>query len=329
MTERHSIKKFRDTNLGIVRLNKLADSNKDMKIFIGDKQVWPIGFDTYGHPIISESNFAYYLAKKQNTERRGESLVPTIEYEEKVFCMRSEAYDAEEAFIRALEAKDAKEDEKDKIALKNLKQVLNYRKHAAFCKKEMHTFVLYGHYVLASNGHVYILKESKEVYDKEVVMVDPETISYTEEIHIPSERDTCGICGKKFTIKDVENFSISINENSVKTHINCFKELKVETEHQTASQIIDAVYDGRPESRVESEYDTEKSKIRNWFIYKTNQGTIKISFKTKVIVIEWEDNFKPFNMSIFDGERVTKYDRGIHAWSKDDAIRYVAMAKKA
>ena len=79
--------------------------------------------------------------------------------------------------------------------------------------------------------------------------------------------------------------SISINENSVKTHINCFKELKVATEHQTASQIIDAVYDGRPEVIVESEYDTEKSKTRNWFIYKTNQGTIKISFKTKVIVI--------------------------------------------
>lgn len=48
-----------------------------------------------------------------------------------------------------------------------------------------------------------------------------------------------------------------------------------------------------------------------------------------MIVIKWHDNFKPFNMKIFADERVTKFDRGIHAWSKDDAIRYLGMAKKA
>lgn len=322
MQERHSIKRFRETNLGIIRLEKLADPSKDMKIFIGEKQVWPISFDTYGHPIISESNFAYYLSEKQNTERRGESLVPIVEYENKCFCIIRSAYDSEEAILTAISSEND--------ALKHLKQILIERKQAAFCGKELDTFVLYGKYVLSSNGHTYVLKNSKGIPQQDVAKVNNiEDISYTEEIHIPSENDTCDICGKKFTIEDVQQFSISANESSVKTHKVCLEDFKKATEHQIASQIVDAVYDGRPVSEIKSDYDSEESKFKTWYVYKTNQGTIRICFRTKVIVIEWEDNFKPFNMSIFDNERVTKYDRGIHAWSKDDAIRYLSMAKKA
>lgn len=96
-----------------------------------------------------------------------------------------------------------------------------------------------------------------------------------------------------------------------------------------ASQIIDAVYDDKPEVEVRKEWDEEDQKEKIWYCYKTNQGTISIRFKNKVIVLEWHNNFKPFSMNIFKDERVTKYDRGIHAWSRDDAIRYLSMAKRA
>lgn len=320
--ERHSIKKFRETNLGIIRLNKLADSDKDMQIFIGKKEIWPISYDSYGHPIISANNFAYYLAEKQNVERRGESLVPTVEYEERCFCIKRELYDSPKAILDAVSS--------PKDALKYLKQILIQRKLAAFCGKELSTFVLYGKYVLASDGQTYVLESSKLLIEEVVVKIeDIETISYKEEIHIPSERDKCDICGKKFTIEDVQNFAISANENSVKTHKDCLKDFEQATENQLASQIIDAVYDERPESEIINEYEEEEGKNVKWYAYNTPQGTIKIRFKRKVIVVEWLDNFKPFNMTIFNNERVTKYDRGIHAWSKDDAIRYISMAKKA
>lgn len=320
--ELHSIKKFRETNLGIIRLNKLADPNKEMRIFIGEKQIWPISYDSYGHPIISANNFAYYLAEKQNTERRGDSLVPTIEYEERYFCIRRSLYDSEEAILTAISS--------ESDALKYLKQILIQRKLATFCGKELDTFVLYGKYVLSSNGHTYVLKESKDIPQQDVVKINNiKDISYKEEIHIPSEQDKCDICGQKFTIDDVKNLVIAANEDSVKKHIVCLNDYKQAIENQMASQIIDAVYDGRPESEIINEYEEEEGKNVKWYVYNTPQGTIKIRFKRKVIVVEWLDNFKPFNMTIFNEERVTKYDRGIHAWSKDDAIRFISMAKKA
>ena len=60
-SEIHTIRNFRGSNLGIIRLNKLAYPDKSkIKITIGGRDVKPIAFDTYGHPIRSESNFVYY-----------------------------------------------------------------------------------------------------------------------------------------------------------------------------------------------------------------------------------------------------------------------------
>ena len=93
--ELHSIKKFRSGDLGIIRLNKLAHP-RDIIIQIGDEEFKPIGYDTYGHPIISEENFIYYKALKAIKERQGESLVPVVEYSYQPFCVRREIYDSVE-----------------------------------------------------------------------------------------------------------------------------------------------------------------------------------------------------------------------------------------
>lgn len=345
MKELHSIKPFRkNTNLGIIRLNKLAtpDSEK-MTIKIGDKVVYPKGFDTYGHPVISESNFAYYLAQKENTERRGESFVPSVEYVERQFCYKREIYDSAENLEKAisLPTEDADKDTASKeelqkratlqkSALKNLKEILENRKKAVFCKKiKLNTFVLYNKYVLAEDGRIYEYL-SEETYECDVVQIEnPEKLVIGKELHLPGEADTCDVCGKGFYIEDIKNGEVSENEKCLKVHKKCLHDFIEATQQQQASHIIDAVYNGRPPVEILTCFDEEEKEVVTWFEYKTNQGTIAIRFKRKVIVIKWYDNFKPFNMSIFEGERVTKFDRGIHAWSKDDAIRYLGMAKKA
>lgn len=317
--ERHSIKSFRGTKLGIIRLNELAyPSNDKMKIMVGDSQVFPIGFDTYGHPIISESNFAYYQAQKENTERQGESFVPTVEYEIAPFCIKKSCYDCNPNINKSIEIAEISD-------LKSLKQILIFRKQAVFTGETLNNFLLYNKYLLSRNGKIYEY-QPKTNYEKDIVMLSEEIdTSSLKETHLPGENDKCDICGKEFSLGDVKNFAISENEKCAKVHKKCLCDYTQALEHQKASRIIDSVYDGKPISEVIK--DEEKN--ITWFAYKTEQGTISIRFKTKVIVIEWKDNFKPFNMSIFDNERVTKFDRGIHAWSKDDAIRYLGMAKKA
>lgn len=400
--ERHTIKPFRGGNLGIIRLNHLSYPQKEkIKITIGDREFRPIGFDTYGHPIISEDNFTYYKAQKSIVERRGESLVPVIEYEKKSFCIRKDVYDSVQGIEKAIispkkliekeeikkasetmatklckleneieealeylepieeinqeieELKNEFQEKLDKIEqkyketnedqilrLNSFKKLLIYRKQAAFCGENLETFVVFERYVLAPNGHVYLCdkldlcptanEESNQTYEKKVVlsMEDIALLEYSKEVHIPGEGDVCAICGERFSIKDIEDYTISENEECLKVHTECLENFTEAVEHQEASEIIDSVYDGHPESEVISKVD-EDGKKKTWYVYKTNQGTISIRFKRKVIVIEWHDNFKPFHMRIFNDERVTKYDRGIHAWSKKDAIRYLMMAQTA
>lgn len=146
--ELHSIKKFRGSNLGILRLNRIAKTSS-IKIHIGKEEIKPIGFDTYGHPIISEKSFTYYRALKALKERSGESLVPEVEYEPSAFCIRRDVYDSKEG-IEKIETFPEKEQ------LKELKRILIHRKLANFNQKELKTYILYGKYALNSDGRVYM-----------------------------------------------------------------------------------------------------------------------------------------------------------------------------
>lgn len=322
-SEIHTIRNFRGSNLGIIRLNKLAYPDKSkIKITIGGRDVKPIAFDTYGHPIISESNFVYYKALKANADRRADTFLTEVCYEAKPFCVREEIYDSKEEIEKVIKGNE----------LKQLKKLLIYRKQAAFLKMQLHSFLLYGKYVLASNGHIYLAENiSVEDIDVNNVVEIPEKdgISYGKEIHVPGEDDVCAVCGEKFTLNDVAEQLVTENNKLEKVHCKCQDQFTTEVKMKEASQIIDAVYDDKPEVEVRKEWDEEDQKEKIWYCYKTNQGTISIRFKNKVIVLEWHNNFKPFSMNIFKDERVTKYDRGIHAWSRDDAIRYLSMAKRA
>lgn len=346
------------TKLGVLRLKNLACPDKSrMKIMIGNTEIKPIGFDTYGHPIISEENYAYCDALKAIAEREGKFLPVIIEYDKKAFCMKKECYDSKEYIEKALgiddndvseedtsesipktEKERKKEYERDVQILKSFKELLINRKQAAFNKEKLNVFVLFGKYVLTDNGHIKVCEqfETKALEEGQKLgkVIGSDQITQLicgEDVHIPSEKDVCAVCGKNFTIKEVENFLVSENEECAKVHTECHENCIKAINHERASQIIDAVYTGKPKAKCEvgAIYDSEDKEMKTCYTYKTKQGTISIYFRRKVTVIVWHDNFKPFNMSIFDNERVTKFDRGIHAWSTGDAIRYLAMAKNA
>lgn len=356
--EAHTIRKFRGTNFGIIRLNELSRPNK-MKILIGGIEIRAIGYDTYGHPIISESDFLYYKALQYNYKRSEKTFMAEVWYEPDPFCIRRDVYDSIETIQKIVleeetiedvieyinederKKKEAemlkKKEEKQNEKLSELKKLLVYRKRAAFLGADLKSYLLYKTYILSSNGHIYFASDIpceylENLINEDVIELDDKILSKVQlinEVHVPSCCDVCAICGKRFTLNDVKENLITENERVEKVHRKCNNDFTIEVELNTASQIIDAVYDGIPDVEITTEWDDEDKKEKRWYHYKTNQGTISIRFKHKVIVIEWHDNFKPFNMKIFDEERVTKYDRGIHAWSKDDAIRYLSMAKKA
>ncbi len=60
-----------------------------------------------------------------------------------------------------------------------------------------------------------------------------------------------------------------------------------------------------------------------WFLVTTPIGTIKIGWRKRVINIDWSQ--AKLNVgNMFDKEDVTKWNDGIHAWSKEKAIEYLS-----
>lgn len=163
LKELHSIKEFRGSKLGILRLNNLANPSKGIVVRFAGKEFLPISYDTYGHPIVSKQCFEYYKALKGLNEREGESLVPEVEYEPQYFVVRRDVYDSKEAF-ESIEMLPEEEQ------LNRLKEILIYRKKAHFTGKELKTYILYGKYALYEDGHVYICTfDEKEDNQKNVI----------------------------------------------------------------------------------------------------------------------------------------------------------------
>lgn len=342
--ELHSIKPFRGGNLGIIRLNFLSYTDCT-KITVGDEEFYPIGHDTYGHPIISEKNFAYYRALKAIRERDGESLIAEVEYKPQPFCVRSDIYDSAEGIQKII----------DGNSLKEFKKILIYRKQANFYNqvindsekqptfKKMNTFIVFEKYALHSDGHIYMCSYERKVdsiTDQDNLTKDVFDLSAVnnfklhEEVHLPGEDDVCAICGKHFNMEDVRTFSVVEDQNCKKAHRDCLDKYTVAVEYQEASRIIDMVYREYPKSEIITEHDKKSNKDKVWYLYHTKQGDVAIHFKNKVIEIKWFGNFKPFNLkTLFKDEDVTKKSlkdaKVIHAWSSDDAVKYLTMVKKA
>ena len=309
--EFHTMKSFRGTDLGIIRLNKLAiTDNPKMEITIGDERIYPIGFDTYGHPIISSQNYAYYKALKKNYDRDEKTFLLKVTYEYKAFCIRLDVFN-EADIINSIANGNS---------LRKLKEILMLRKQYNFCKKnsnsknELKCFIIFGRYLLETDGHVYLWDEDNK--------------KKGPEVHIPGEDDVCATCGKHFNIQDVRDANITEDDQACKYHKSCYDKYVQELQLCKASQIMDVVYENIPSYDIIP--DNDGNEKFNWYCYHTTQGDIALRFKTKVISIKWYDNFKPFDVKkVFKKEPVTKFNRGIHAWSPEDAIRYLSMAKEA
>ena len=70
-----------------------------------------------------------------------------------------------------------------------------------------------------------------------------------------------------------------------------------------------------------------------WFLFHTIDGDIIMGWRKRVISIEWQKNYKPFDLNkLFGNEDVTKWEedgkRGIHAWGEDKAYEYLKRVLK-
>ena len=323
--EFHAAKPFRGGGLGIFRLDNLAIPGT-AKIYFNGMEFKPIGFDTYGHPIISTGVFSYYKALKLLAERSGESLVPIVEYQKRQFCIRRECFDSRKGIEKILEYDETldKTGNGKKKKLEMFKQMLINRKLAAFQGEELNLFVVYGIYVLATDGHVY---HTEKIHTDKLQNVleekDTTVLTFSQEVHLPDSTDACNICGSKFTMDDIVNGTVTEDSDCNKVHKECLKNFEVAIEHKEASSIIDAVYDEHPKTYVLNENGLK-------YVFETRQGKIYISFvKNGKVQIKWSEEFIPFDLNQFGYPESTNKTRTVTTKNRDHAIDLLLKVKNS
>lgn len=152
--------------------------------------------------------------------------------------------------------------------------------------------------------------------------------------------DICPVCGKNF--KKIENV-VEISGKNVWTHKSCSKEFyKLQIIDKT-TMMVEAAFNnctlpikneitwrnGLSYHLIPNEYCSQECcSHKPWFLFNTPLGDIKIGWRKRVISITWMENFKPFDMSIFDDENVTKYQtegrRTIHAENYEKLFEYLS-----
>lgn len=346
--EQNNIEHFSDgaKRWGRIRLSHLAIPETVEVTILGEKLI-PESFDIYGWPIFTEEAVELFRWKENEIRRLlGEDefrLKANILYEEKIFEISRREFDTIKGIEKCLGD------------LQTFNQMLNNRKIFASTGKQLNEFVVFGNYWLDKFGRVrtcntgeIFRKSIPKVMTKRRFSLMAKDIKYSYSTNMPNKESACPCCGKKFTIEDIAYGKIGIIKNKM-CHDGCRKEYERYREVDKLSRgIVDFVYMNVPVEVIPNGYccDEDWEHIP-WLEIHTPNGDIIIGQKEEWISIEWQENFKPFDMSIFNDEYEIKWlgdvkiyktipkgnveknvKRGIYALGKDKACEYLKRVKE-
>ena len=348
---------------GVLKLSFPANPSTVKVTYMG-MPVNPERFSLVGSPIFSEEMTDLYLWKDyqrlhhdtdndtdDDTDNDYDSTIFDVMYEKMEFSVPKFEFDSIDGIRKSLKS------------LSSFHKMLNNRILWFINNqdKKLNEFVIYGKYVVDSYGQLQLIK----YFDSEYTMPDVCTFEYFREnvktfstiCHpsIPESNTACPCCGKKFSISNLKKTDFGLVNGKI-AHESCRKTYYHAKEiNEMTSKLVDRVYGDCPDfDLLPNGYCNQDccSHIP-WFCFHTSDGDIVIGWRKRVISIEWQENFKPFDMAIFNGENVTKWcenfshipksinhgvlnttgKRGIHAWGREKAIEYLkkvhnAVAKK-
>ena len=75
--------------------------------------------------------------------------------------------------------------------------------------------------------------------------------------------------------------------------------------------------------QIPNGYDSDL--LNPWFLVTTHKGVVKIGWRKRVILIDWEESDIEHDGSIFSKEETTFGDTYVHAWGYDKAREYIKM----
>lgn len=314
-----------------------------MKVVLDGEEFAPVSFDCYGHPIFTKEQCELYRFKNFEYQRKyGESLdIPlVITYRVSTLNVSRRSFDSIEGIEKSL------------CGILELNTMLDNRKRYLKLNptEKLNSFVLWGCFLLDEFGQVWNIDEEQKgsvISKSRVETYKSFTHNNIEEgfrfvagakqIAIPKPNSICPCCGKKLTVYDIQD-KCCVYVKGKFYHSECYKKyVKAKEVLEFTERLMDVVY-GKDNYQYELLPNGYCSRACcehiPWFLFHTIHGDIVMGWRKRVISIEWQSNFKPFNMlEVFSSEDVTKWEsqskRGIHAWGKDKAIEYLTKVRDA
>lgn len=327
--------------IGHITLDKLAIP-ETVKVTLLGEPIIPESFDCYGHPNFTAEQKMLYIFKEEELKRQngGEdiSLKAEITYEELIFDVPRNTFDTVEGIEKSL------------LNLSDLNEMLKNRKLflRAYGGEKLNVFMIFGCFWLDQSGEVLSVEKKKNrnlvsIYDVEDYKTIRKNNNNEGLIHltsgfydIPTPGLICPCCCKPFTINDIKNNSC-VHVDGKFYHDICYRRYKKLTEvDKFTRRMVGLIYkdaDYQFELIPNGYYlgDKDYSSYIPWILFHTIDGDIIIgTWGTTVILIEWQKNYKPFNMNeLFGTEDVTKWEeegkRGIKVKDKNKAYKYLKM----
>ncbi len=321
--------------IGFITLDKLAIP-ETVKVTLLGEPIIPESFDCYGHPNFTEEQEMLYMFKEEELKRmNGGKYIPLkaeIIYEERSFDVPRDTFDTVDGIESSL------------LNLSDLNEMLQNRRifRKAHEKQRLNEFMLFGCFWLDQFGQVMsIEKKAKGKLETKGDVEEYETFRRHNSVGfslvssggyvIPTAGSVCPCCGKAFTIEDIRN-NPCVYAKGKFYHDSCWSNYRKLTEiDRFTRRMMSIIYedsDYQFELLPNGYCSREGNSHIPWFLFHTIDGDIIMGWRKRVISIEWQENYKPFDINeLFGTEDVTKWEnggkRGIHAWDYDKAYEYL------
>lgn len=299
-----------DSNV-TVPLSSQHVNPSSVKLFIsGKEEIVPQYFSNKGTPVFSpEASLILYCKERLATEKRvigapEENFFITANYQTMSYDFSLEEIDSITGVIAALSD------------LKSFNELCGKRKaYASKFNKPLHCFVVFGRLMLDEQGGVRRMTRLKNVSYDIVISPDELPIVCSREqfedfvtffetdnsSNIPQAGETCPCCGKQFVIDDLRTSLVSHHGKPV--HEECLKTYEYYREVKNLIfDIVDTVFAPAVSFEILPNPAVFNKSVAHlpWFMVHTRSGDFKIGSKYDKICIEWQENFKPFDIAILN-----------------------------
>ena len=143
---------------------------------------------------------------------------------------------------------------------------------------------------------------------------------------VPPTDEVCPRCLDGWDLRNAPNYK-AVHDRSTETwthyHKDCYDLMVLQDEVRFFTEILEDSRIKYTEMRLlPAEYPDRPS--APWCMVVTEKGPIKIGYRRRVISISWEhSDLDVDGKELFKDEAVTTGKTLVHAWGKDDAIKYL------